>query len=101
MSGFPLRWPEGFIPEEHGWVRVAGDAMGVTWLRWDIPFLFPAAISYIEHHATSGTVLGWFLPPAGTCPEQMTLAEIHAEMLNRGDGVPVAQERESRAGRDV
>lgn len=82
MSGFMVRWPDGFVPEEHGWELSvpAGDGPP-CWLRWQIPFLFPAAISQCLYDEATGTVGGWYMPASGTGPEEMTLREIHAEML--------------------
>lgn len=77
------RWPDGFVPEEHGWVlEPSSEAVAPVWLRWEIPFKIPATISECLHDEATGAVGGWYMGPVrGLFPEQVTQGEIHAELL--------------------
>lgn len=86
MSGFLGRWPEGFVPEEHGWKRVQVTKEGPdpfpTWKRWEIPFRHPAVISQCLHDERTGAVGGWYMGPIkGLFPEEASRKEVHAELL--------------------
>jgi hypothetical protein len=88
MSGYLCRWPEGFVPEEHGWERADAGAGITVWLRWEPPFRFPASIAECMHEMLkSGAVGGWYMPPGGLAPDVMSLGEIHRELLQRGTGL--------------
>lgn len=85
---FLVRWPDGFVPEAHGWIKQENglpDDMPV-WLRWEIPFKWPASIARCLYDEKTGAVGGWYSGPVnGNFPEplvgQARLADIHAEML--------------------
>lgn len=76
------RWPDGFVPEDHGWVRsdlVPNDMK--TWCRWEVPFRFPATITECLHDEATGAVGGWYEGPVkGLFPDQVTGGEIWTEM---------------------
>lgn len=87
---FFVRWPEGYIPEDHGWIKdevnSSVSAGGPVWLRWEIPYRFPSALTETAHDAASGAVGGWYDGPVkGSFPDprtgQATLGDIHAELL--------------------
>ncbi|MFJ4902781.1 hypothetical protein [Streptomyces sp. NPDC088727] len=76
------RWPDGFTPEEHGWQRDPLNAEHLVWMRWEVPFLFPATISECLHDPKTGAVGGWYNGPVqGVFPEQARAGDIWAEML--------------------
>lgn len=76
------RWPDVFVPEEHGWQRDPLNAELSVWLRWEVPFRWPATISQCLHDPETGAVGGWYDGPIqGRFPEQARQGDIHAEML--------------------
>lgn len=80
---FLIRFPENFVPEEHGWELTVpeGDAPAV-WLRWEIPFKYPASLARCLYDEASGAVGGWYgRPVEGEPGEQATLRQLHAEIL--------------------
>lgn len=82
MSGLSGRWPDGFVPEKHGWVKQPLKGLPDTWLRWEIPFKYPASISQCLHDAETGAVGGWYMGPVGGLYDaEATQAEVHAELL--------------------
>lgn len=75
------RWPDGFVPEEHGWVRNEMMPKEKIWLRWEIPYRFPATLAECLHDEVSGAVGGFYLGPVrGDFPEQARAGDIWAEM---------------------
>lgn len=81
--GFFVRWPDGFVPEEHGWERPDVNADMAIWLRWEPPFKYPASIAQCVRDKATGAVGGLYMPPEGRGPDQMTQGQIHKEMLGR------------------
>lgn len=83
---FLIRFPDGFVPEEHGWeapdVEVK-DNLPQTWLRWEIPFKFPASLTQCLHDEASGAIGGWFFPVTYGVRDEMTYGELKAMLLNR------------------
>lgn len=80
--GFLGRWPDGSVPEEHGWVRsdLAKDMK--VWLRWELPYRSPASIAECLHDEASGAVGGWYIGPIkGGFPDQAHAGDVWAEML--------------------
>lgn len=76
------RWPDGFVPEEHGWVRseLARPDM-LVWLRWEIPYRFPASIAECLHDEASGAVGGFYDGPVkGEFVQEARTGDIWAEM---------------------
>ncbi|MFE6739837.1 hypothetical protein [Streptomyces tubercidicus] len=83
MSEFLGRWPDGFVPENHGWVKQEPDDGPDTWLRWEIPFKRPASICECLYDQETGAVGGWYMGPIrGLDLDQVTQAEAHEEMLS-------------------
>lgn len=77
------RWPDGFVPEEHGWVRseLARPDMQI-WLRWEIPFKSPASLNQFLHDEATGAIGGFYMGPVkGEFPEEARAGDIWAEML--------------------
>ncbi|MFH9606890.1 hypothetical protein [Streptomyces sp. NPDC017448] len=88
---FFVRWPDGYVPEDHGWIKDARNSRtsgGSVWVRWEIPFKFPAALTETLHDAPTGAVGGFYEGPVGgrfLDPETGTasLGELHAELLRK------------------
>lgn len=82
MSGLIGRWPDGFVPEKHGWVKQRSKGLSDVWVRWEIPFRFPASISRCLSDGETSAVGGWYMGPVdGRYDAQATQAEVHAELL--------------------
>jgi len=74
------RWPDGFTPEDHGWKRSAAPDLKI-WLRWEIPYRFPAVISECLYDEKTGAVGGWYDGPVnGEFPEQVRAGDAWDEM---------------------
>ncbi|MFD4858396.1 hypothetical protein [Streptomyces atratus] len=92
---FFVRWPEGFVPEDHGWIKDEAnsdmDGGGAVWARWEIPFRYPAVLTETLHDEATGAIGGWYNGPVkGSFPDpvtgQATLGDIHAELLRTDVG---------------
>lgn len=79
------RWPDGFVPEEHGWVRASSKVeagVGPVWLRWEVPFRLPASIVECLHDEASGAVGGYYNGPVrGVFPDEVRVGDVYAELL--------------------
>ena len=76
------RWPDDFTPEEHGWVRSDSMSEARIWLRWELPYRFPATIAECLHDEASGAVGGWYEGPVkGEFPEAARAGDVWVEML--------------------
>lgn len=76
------RWPDNFTPEKHGWQRDPQNLEHPVWLRWEIPFRWPATLAQCLHDPESGAIGGFYSGPVqGRFPNQARMGDIHTEML--------------------
>jgi hypothetical protein len=89
MAAFRFCWPDDFVPEEYGWVRYQvfeypSDGDPLHWLRWQIPFRFPAVICAFPRVEVSGVAGGLYMGPInGLFPDVVTVDEVRAELVAR------------------
>lgn len=77
------RWPDGFTPEEHGWIKAPQSSADLkVWLRLEVPFAYPASIAQCLFDEATGAVGGWYTGPVkGEFPEVVRAGDVWAEML--------------------
>ncbi|WP_369380366.1 hypothetical protein [Streptomyces sp. cg36] len=78
---FLIRFPDGFVPEEHGWQPSPNAQPGARiWERWHIPFRFPAVLGEAMRDPETGAVGGWYSDPAQGPERTATLRELWDEI---------------------
>lgn len=88
---FFLRLPDGFTPEDHGWIRADaqmpnpvpdtytgedGDKLFGMWLRHRIPFRYPECLNVFLYAPDSGARGAWFGPQPDIPDEEVPLGAL-------------------------
>lgn len=85
----PIYWPDGFVPEEYGWVSAAPYIGGRLeeemrmWMRWQVPFLSRACLARLVHPESGKLGFTYMGPVNGEFPEAATPREVYAEVTRR------------------
>ncbi|WP_369042263.1 hypothetical protein [Streptomyces sp. Midd1] len=97
-----LRFPRGFVPEEHGW-RVTNPVVphqqremamyelhrfgfvSTHYMRWHLPYRTPATLAVMGYRAESDQFWGMYGPPFERPDEEVTMGRVVDEILHGFD----------------